>query len=167
MQRREPFHFLNTVLIQSHLCMCVQCACVLSARAFLFMSFFQFGCESTLPFSIRKHISYIWLLDSLVRGLVCTCQVNTCDSPHLSNSITLWSDEILALDDACFLYLFYIIYVHYPTSHFCSLCLLKSRDGSTMSVLVPSPARGTTSKQTPSWWPSTPSRLVRLMKCGW
>uniref|UniRef100_A0A8D3DQU2 Coronin n=1 Tax=Scophthalmus maximus TaxID=52904 RepID=A0A8D3DQU2_SCOMX len=34
--------------------------------------------------------------------------------------------------------------------------------GSTMSMPVPSPARGTTSKRAPSWWPSTWSRLVEV-----
>lgn len=41
----------------------------------------------------------------------------------------------------------------------------KSRNGSTMSGLVPSPARGTASKRAPSWWPSMSSRLVRLYQC--
>lgn len=52
-----------------------------------------------------------------------------------------------------------IALLFHPITH--ALCVFKSRTGSTMFELVPSPARETTSKPAPSWWPSTLSRLVR------
>lgn len=65
------------------------------------------------------------------------------------------------------LYYLKFIWVYQIKSMHCNpwpliVYVYQSRNGSTMFVLAPSPARATTSKPAPSWWHSTWNRLVRL-----